>query len=102
MTSSLPSNRLLLVEDERAMAATLAEMLSGEHYLVEVSENGLLARERILRERFDLIILDVMLPGMNGFDICDSVRQEGITTPILVLTARGQTLDKVRGLKLGA
>ena|SRR5579884_3751298 len=102
MSSQPGPNRLLLVEDERALAMTLEDMLKGEKYLIEVTDNGAAARDRILRERYDLIILDVMLPGMNGFEVCEAARKEGIGTPILILTARGQTCDKVRGLKLGA
>jgi two-component system alkaline phosphatase synthesis response regulator PhoP len=77
-------------------------MLKGEQYEVESSTNGLAARDRICTERFDLVILDVMLPGMNGFEICRSVREQGYNTPILMLTARDQTTDKVRGLRTGA
>jgi two-component system alkaline phosphatase synthesis response regulator PhoP len=102
MNAHPPGSRLLLVEDEPALAATLQDMLKGEKYLVEHVENGLIARQKILTERYDLIVLDVMLPGLSGFDVCESVRNEGIRTPILILTARGQTSDKVRGLTLGA
>jgi two-component system, OmpR family, alkaline phosphatase synthesis response regulator PhoP len=94
--------RILLVEDEPALVITLTDMLKAERYEVASSTNGLEAKTRICSETFDLVILDVMLPGMNGFDICNSVRQQGFTTPILMLTARGQTSDKVRGLRTGA
>jgi two-component system, OmpR family, alkaline phosphatase synthesis response regulator PhoP len=94
--------RILLVEDEPALVITLTDMLRGERYDVESSTNGREARNRILRESFDLVILDVMLPGMNGFDICKSVREQGYSMPILMLTARDQTRDKVQGLRTGA
>ena len=94
--------RILLVEDEPALVITLIDMLKGEGYLVQSVTNGLTARDHIVREELDLVILDVMLPGMNGFDVCKSVREQGATTPILMLTAHGETSDKVRGLRLGA
>jgi two-component system, OmpR family, alkaline phosphatase synthesis response regulator PhoP len=94
--------RILLVEDEPALVITLTDMLRGEGYEVESSSNGREAKSRILREAFDLVILDVMLPGMNGFDICKAVREQGYTMPILMLTARDQTRDKVQGLRTGA
>ena len=96
------ATRLLLVEDEPALAGAIEDMLKGENYLVERAEDGIVARDRILSERYDLIVLDVMLPGMDGFEVCVHVRKEGISTPILILTARGQTSDKVHGLKIGA
>jgi two-component system, OmpR family, alkaline phosphatase synthesis response regulator PhoP len=94
--------RILLVEDEPALVITLRDMLQGEGYNVESSTHGLEAKNRILRESFDLVILDVMLPGMNGFDICKTVREQGHNMPILMLTARDQTRDKVQGLRTGA
>jgi two-component system, OmpR family, alkaline phosphatase synthesis response regulator PhoP len=94
--------RILLVEDEPALVITLTDMLRGEGYEVESSSNGREAKSRILREAFDLVILDVMLPGMNGFDICKAVREQGYKMPILMLTARDQTRDKVQGLRTGA
>jgi two-component system, OmpR family, alkaline phosphatase synthesis response regulator PhoP len=94
--------RILLVEDEPALVITLRDMLQGEGYNVESSTHGLEAKNRILRESFDLVILDVMLPGMNGFEICKAVREQGYNMPILMLTARDQTRDKVLGLRTGA
>ena len=93
---------ILLVEDEPALVITLTDMLRGEGYEVESSSNGREAKSRILREAFDLVILDVMLPGMNGFEICKAVREQGYKMPILMLTARDQTRDKVQGLRTGA
>ena len=96
------SRRILLVEDEPSLIITLSDMLKGEGYEVESTVNGLQAMDRIGREAFDLILLDVMLPDMNGFEICKSVRERGYAVPILMLTARGEISDKVRGLRTGA
>ena len=93
---------ILLVEDEPGLVITLTDMLKGEGYLVESSTNGLEAKDRIGRGTFDLVILDVMLPGMNGFDVCKRVREQGYAVPILMLTARDRTSDKVHGLRTGA
>jgi two-component system alkaline phosphatase synthesis response regulator PhoP len=90
------------VEDEPALVITLTDMLKGEGYQVESSQNGLDAKERIAKGSFDLVILDVMLPGMNGFEVCKDVRRQGYSVPILMLTARDQTSDKVQGLRTGA
>ena len=96
------NRRIFLVEDEPGLVITLTDMLKGEGYRVESSTNGIEARDRISKETFDLVILDVMLPGMNGFEVCKSVREQGYSVPILMLTARDQTKDKVRGLRTGA
>ena len=96
------TRRILLVEDEPGLVITLSDMLKGHGYLVESVTNGLDAKDRILVDTFDLVVLDVMLPGMSGFDVCQGVREKGISTPILMLTARSETKDKVRGLRLGA
>lgn len=98
---SLPP-RLLLVEDERSLVLTLTDLLSSEGYQVETVGDGLEAIERATRENFHLIILDVMLPGKDGFEVCRTLRRRGLHTPIIMLTARGQVADKVSGLKLGA
>ncbi len=94
--------RILLVEDEPGLVLTLSDRLSNEGYDVSTEEDGERGTERVLNEAFDLIILDVMLPKRNGFDICQDIRKNDITTPVLLLTARGQVVDKVVGLKLGA
>ena len=102
MDTLQPTRRILLVEDEPALVITLTDMLKSEGYLVENTTNGLDAKDRIVADTFDLVILDVMLPGMNGFEVCKSARAAGASAPILMLTARGETRDKVHGLKLGA
>ena len=96
------SRRILLVEDEPGLVLTLTDRLSSENYRVESVRDGEKGLERALNEAFDLIILDVMLPRLNGFDLCRDLRQRRVSTPILMLTARGQVVDKVVGLKLGA
>jgi len=94
--------RLLLVEDEAGLRLTLTDRLTSEGYLVETAIDGATGLERAARDAYDVIVLDVMLPRMNGFDLCREVRRRGVDTPILILTARGQVVDKVVGLKLGA
>src|SRR5499426_3169324 len=94
--------RVLVIEDEAGLRLTLSDRLISEGYAVETADDGAVGLERATREPYDLIVLDVMLPRMNGFDVCRAVRQRGVTTPILMLTARGQVVDKVVGLKLGA
>jgi two-component system alkaline phosphatase synthesis response regulator PhoP len=94
--------RILLVEDEPGLVLTLSDRLGSEGYAVETTGDGRAGLERASREPFDLIVLDVMLPGMNGFDICRELRRAGVETPVIMLTARGQVVDRVVGLKLGA
>jgi two-component system alkaline phosphatase synthesis response regulator PhoP len=96
------SKRILLVEDEPGLVLTLSDRLASESYKVESVRDGENGLERASNEAFDLIILDVMLPRKNGFDVCRDLRRLGVITPILMLTARGQLVDKVVGLKLGA
>jgi len=95
-------SRILLVEDEAGLVLTLTDRLSNEGYLVESAVDGESGLERATREPFDLLLLDLMLPRMSGFDVCRELRRRGITTPVIMLTARGQVVDKVVGLKLGA
>jgi len=96
------SSRILLVEDEPGLVLTLSDRLRNEGHTVEAIDNGTAAVECILRNQFSLIILDIMLPGKDGFEVCRELRQHGLSTPILMLTARGQMEDKVKGLKIGA
>jgi len=96
------SIRILLVEDEPGLVLTLTDRLTNEGYHVESASNGLNGLEKATSQGYDLIILDIMLPGRNGLDVCRDIRQQGINTPVLMLTARGQVVDKVVGLKLGA
>ena len=94
--------RVLLVEDEPGLVMTLTDRLIAEGYDVESAMDARTALETAASGGFDVILLDVMLPGGNGFDVCRTLRQKGVQTPVLMLTARGQVLDKVVGLKLGA
>lgn len=94
--------RILLVEDEPSLVLTLSDRLISEGFAVETATDGQTGLERALEGSFDLIILDVMMPRKNGFDVCRDIRQRGLGMPILMLTARGQVVDKVVGLKLGA
>ena len=94
--------RVLIVEDEAGLRLTLTDRLGSEGYSVETAVDGEAGLARATSGGYDLIVLDVMLPRMNGFDVCREVRQRGVTTPILMLTARGQVIDRVLGLKLGA
>ena len=96
------SKRILLIEDEPGLVMTLTDRLTSEDYVVASERDGEAGLELASLESFDAIILDVMLPHKNGFDICRDLRQRGVQTPVLMLTARGQLVDKVVGLKLGA
>jgi two-component system alkaline phosphatase synthesis response regulator PhoP len=93
---------ILLVEDEAALRTALQVRLRSEGYVVSVAEDGQEGFEQATTQPFDLIILDVMLPYRNGTDICRDLRQLGMATPIMMLTVRDRTLDKVVALKLGA
>ena len=94
--------KILLVEDEEGLIITLTDRLRSEGFEVKSAADGENGLSLALAESFDLIILDVMLPKKNGLDVCRDLRQKNITTPILMLTAKGETIDKVLGLKLGA
>ena len=94
--------RLLLVEDEKRMAQALCEILRLEKYEVDHFANGLEGLAAIESSVYDIVILDVMLPGMNGYEIAKRARQKGIRTPILMLTAKAELDDKVTGLDSGA
>ena len=94
--------RLLLIEDEPGLVLTLVDRLGREGYSVASAQDGATGLERALQEAFDLILLDVMLPKQNGFDVLRDLRLQGVDTPVIMLTARGQVVDKVVGLKLGA
>lgn len=96
------STRILIVEDEPGLAMTLSDRLTSEGYSVETASDGDSGFVKATGEVFDLILLDVMLPRRNGYDVCRDLRQRGVHTPIIMLTARGETTDKVVGLKLGA
>lgn len=94
--------RVLIVEDDEAMAVALTDGFTSEGYQVTLVREGHGALTRAREDKPDLIILDLMLPGLNGFEICQRLRGEDNPVPIIMLTARGQEVDKVLGLKLGA
>jgi two-component system, OmpR family, alkaline phosphatase synthesis response regulator PhoP len=97
----MPS-RILMIEDEPGLVLTVGDRLVTDGYVFTSSVNGLEGESLARSGNFDLILLDVMLPGKDGFAVCQTLRAEGIDTPILMLTARSQLNDKVNGLKLGA
>ena len=94
--------RLLIVEDDPELASILADGLADHHYEVVVAADVPAARERAVLGTYDVMILDVLLPGGSGFDLCAQIRSRGIATPILMLTARDAIDDRVRGLEAGA
>jgi two-component system alkaline phosphatase synthesis response regulator PhoP len=93
---------ILLVEDEEGLRMTLSDRLHSEGYTVDMAADGEEGLNKATGLPFDLIILDIMLPHRSGLDICRDIRIAGLATPVLLLTARDQTADKVIGLKLGA
>lgn len=94
--------RILLIEDEAKIADFVERGLSAEGYTVTVADDGLKGEAEALSGEFDLILLDVLLPGRNGFEVLETIRQRKVTTPVIMLTALGETEDKVRGLEGGA
>ena len=94
--------RVLLVEDEKNLSSALCRLLSREHIVTDAAYTGPEGLDCALSGGYDAIILDVMLPGMDGFTILEKVRAEGIKTPVMMLTARGDLRDRVRGLQGGA
>jgi len=94
--------KILIIEDEFNMVNGLKDNLEFEGYEVEFAMEGGSGLEKIMRNKYDLILLDIMLPQISGFDICKAVRKQGINTPIVLLTAKGEEIDKVLGLELGA
>jgi DNA-binding response OmpR family regulator len=94
--------QLLLVEDEAGLVLVLGDRLRAEGHDVSVERDGDLGLERACKHPFDLLILDVMLPRRSGFEVLSELRARGVSTPVLMLTARGQLQDRVKGLKLGA
>jgi len=96
------NSRILLVEDEPGLVMTISDLLAGEGYQVEVASDGDAGYAKAFNGGYDLILLDLMLPRRNGYEVCRELRQRGIDSAILMLTARTQVVDRVVGLKLGA
>lgn len=94
--------RILLVEDEKPLSVAICKMLRQENYLVDFVFNGTDALEYILSDIYDAVILDVMLPGLDGFSVLQTIRSKGITVPVLMLTARSGIEDRLNGLQSGA
>lgn len=94
--------KILVIEDEPEMQKGLKDNLKFEGYDVDVAGDGEKGLKKILEGKHDLVLLDAMLPEMSGFDVCKNAREGGIRTPIIMLTAKGEEIDKVLGLELGA
>ncbi len=99
MSDQVP--RILLVEDDLPLARGMAENLRAETYTVDIVHDGQTGLERASAGDYDMLVLDVMLPRLSGLELCASLRQQGVNTPVLFLTARGDPHDKVRGLEAG-
>jgi DNA-binding response OmpR family regulator len=93
---------ILVAEDDRAIRQGLVDALESEGYTVRAESDGQKAMKAFEREPFDLVLLDVMMPELNGYDVCRAVRKGGSRTPVIMLTAKGEEIDKVVGLELGA
>ena len=94
--------RVLLVEDEKYLSAAICKLLRQEHFAADAVYNGPDGLDYALAEDYDAIILDVMLPGMDGFLVLEKLRKAGCSTPVMMLTARGELEDRIRGLETGA
>ncbi|MCU4165865.1 response regulator transcription factor [Carboxylicivirga caseinilyticus] len=97
----MTNKHLLIVEDEPDMQQGIKDNLEFEGYTVDVADDGEMAIKKITSTQYDLILLDVMIPKISGFDVCKQVRHKGIETPIIFLTAKGEEIDKVIGLESG-
>jgi two-component system alkaline phosphatase synthesis response regulator PhoP len=95
-------NRILIIEDELTLSLLLRERLEREGYSVTACKDGEQGLAQALREAYDLLLLDIQLPGRNGFEVCRELRRHGMNVPVLMLTARGHVNDRVKGLKTGA
>jgi two-component system alkaline phosphatase synthesis response regulator PhoP len=94
--------RLLLIEDEATLSVLLCERLEREGYSMTACKDGVQGLSQAMSGAFDLLILDVRLPGRNGFEVCHELRRHSLNVPVLMLTARGNVKDRVKGLKIGA
>ncbi|MCG8455050.1 MAG: response regulator, partial [Holophagales bacterium] len=94
--------KILIVEDEAHLAEGISLNLENEGFEVEVIDDGVAADEMLVESRFDLVVLDVMLPGIDGFEICERIRQQDRQQPVIMLTAKSADEDIVQGLSLGA
>ncbi len=94
--------RILVVEDERSLCDALATILKQNKYIVDVCYDGIAGEDNAMSGIYDVIVLDIMLPGKNGLEVLKSLRQAGVSTPVLLLTAKSEVEDKISGLDLGA
>ena len=102
MMTEMKKGTILIVEDEESILMGLTDLFEGEGYTVCVANDGIEALEVFERTRPSLVLLDIMIPSLSGYDVCKELRKKDETTPILMLTAKGQEVDKVLGLELGA
>lgn len=93
---------VLLVEDNRVLAANMIEYLEAYGFECDYADNGNLGLKLALEQRFDVILLDIMMPGMDGINLCSAIRENGISTPVLMMTAKGNLEDKLEGFDVGA
>jgi two-component system alkaline phosphatase synthesis response regulator PhoP len=96
------SSRILIVEDEAGIARVVTDLLRSEGHTVEAERDGKSGLKRLTENPFDLVVLDLMMPGMGGMDVCRAAREQGFDGAILMLTAKGEISDRVKGLKMGA
>jgi two-component system alkaline phosphatase synthesis response regulator PhoP len=96
-----PAARILVVDDEAHLAAGIRENLEAEGYRTDVAHDGGAGLDRLRAEPFDLVVLDIMMPNMDGLELCAQLRREGIQTPVLFLTVKGAAEDRVRGFEAG-
>lgn len=94
--------RVLIVDDERELCEQIALILRQQNYTTDTASDGIMGLEKIFSDPYDLIILDIMLPGKDGFDVLRELRAENVATPVLMLTAKGEVAHKIKGLDLGA
>lgn len=94
--------KCLVVEDDQRIAELVSKRLSSDGFLVSTEHEGTLALDRLLRERFDVAILDIMIPGRDGLSVLRAIREQGVHTPVLLLTARSSLVERVEGLEYGA
>lgn len=98
----MENRKILIIEDESGLILTLTDRLEKEGYIIESESDGIKGEEKAMKNFYDCILLDIMLPGRDGYQICRNLRDKGIKTPVLMLTARNTSLDTVLGLRLGA
>lgn len=94
--------KILIVEDEPELSDQLRLTLSNQRYMADIAEDGEAALDKLFDNLYDLILLDIMLPGIDGFEVLSEIRKTGIDTPVLMLTAKGEVEEKIKGLDLGA